>query len=263
MTIDQSVLAIGIIFLAIFLLAALIGWGQIQSARELSYFTLRREKSAQGWRWIAAGLILGLAGLVVLLFGRKAVYTISPPTPSITPSPTITLTATITPTGTITLTPTITWTPTITATPTVTPTPMLPEEIRLLIRETVTPNPDALFSPILISERLNNSNQAILPAVEFANPVRRLFGAFTYNNLLDGVRWTALWLRDDEVVCIETQLWDGGTGGYGYTECEVEQWLPGEYEIRVFFGEQWKVSVRFQVSGDPPTVTPSVTPTVN
>ncbi len=100
---------------------------------------------------------------------------------------------------------------------------------------------------------LGGFNRPLGTREEFELPLATLYGTFTYENLQDVVRWTALWLRGDEVVCIETQLWDGGTGGYGYTECEVEVWRPGSYEIRLFFGETWKKSVQFIIISGTPT----------
>ena len=56
-------------------------------------------------------------------------------------------------------------------------------------------------------------------------------------------------------------VWDGGTGGYGYTECLPEGgWAEGSYEVQVFIGDQWKSSARFDVLGDPATATEGNTP---
>jgi hypothetical protein len=250
MTIDQAVIWIAIACFGVFSLLLILGIFQFQSARRLPYFLLRKERSTRGWRLVLIAIGLGVMGLLTLLFGRQAAYVVVPPTPSITPSPTITETPTITLTPTITNTPLATNTPTATATSTQTPTPELPDEIKVLIRESQTPLPDAVFSPMLVSRRLDNQNQAVNPQEDFGEPLRRLFAAFTYNNLQDGVRWTAVWRLGRQVVCIETQPWDGGTGGYGYTECELESWASGEYEIQIFYGEEWMVSTRFRVLGD-------------
>jgi type VI secretion system secreted protein VgrG len=135
----------------------------------------------------------------------------------------------------------------VTPTTTITPTPQLPEEIRILIRETITPNPEAIFSPIQVAARIDRFNQPINPQEDFISLEGRLFGAFSYNNLQDGVRWTAIWYYNDQILCLETQAWDGGTGGYGYTECEPDNWLPGRYDIELFFANQWKASTYFEV----------------
>jgi type VI secretion system secreted protein VgrG len=208
---------------------------------------LRRARIVQGWRILLLGAFIGIASILTLTLGRQAAYVIYPPTPSNTPTPTQTPTASITPIPSITPTASITPIPSVTATSTVTPTPQLPEEIRILIRETITPNPEAVFSPILVADRLDRNNQPINPQVEFSSPQGRIFGAFSYNNLQDGVRWTAIWYFNQQILCLETQVWDGGTGGYGYTECEQETWLPGQYDIQIFFADEWKVSTYFEV----------------
>jgi hypothetical protein len=258
MTIDQTVFWIAIALLGGFVLAVLAAVLQFKSARRLPYFLLRKERLSSSWRLMLAGLGMGVSGLVILLFGREVAYVIVQPTPSITPSPTVTQTPTVTLTSTITDTPEATSTPTATPTSTQTPTPQLPAEIRVLIRESQTPFPDAVFSPLQLSRRLDGQNQAVNPQENFFSPLGRLYAAFTYNNLQDGVRWSAIWKLGDRVVCIETQPWDGGTGGYGYTECELENWPPGEYEIQIFYGEEWMVSARFDVNSN--EVTPTSTP---
>jgi hypothetical protein len=247
MTIDQTVEWIALALLAVFVISLLIGILHFRSARRLPYFLLRKEQMTRGWRLILLGLIMGFSGGITLLVGRDIAYVIVPPTASITPRPTITGTPTITLTPTITNTPLATSTPTTTATSTQTPTPKLPAEIQVLLRESQTPRPDAVFSPLLVSRRLDQQRQAVNPQEVFREPLNRLYGAFTYNNLQDGVRWTAVWRYGTQVICIETLPWDGGTGGYGYTECELEVWPPGEYEIQIFYGEEWMVSTRFEV----------------
>ncbi|TFH37075.1 MAG: hypothetical protein E4G99_03390 [Anaerolineales bacterium] len=247
MTIDQSVfLAASLLLLGMAAFLALgVRW--LKDARELPYYLLRRTRISQGWRILLLGFTLGLASLLTFTIGPRAVYVVYPPTPSRTPTPTQTPTATITPIPSITPTASITPIPSETATATITPTPGLPDEIRILLRESITPNPEALFSPIFVASRINGFNQAINPQEDFTTPSGRLFGAFSYNNLQDGLRWTAIWYFRGEILCLETQAWDGGTGGYGYTECEPEAWLPGRYEIQIFLGDEWKVSASFEV----------------
>ena len=103
------------------------------------------------------------------------------------------------------------------------------------------------------------------PVSEFANPITKLYGAFTYDKMVDGVQWTALWVRlsDAEILCMETKPWDGSTGGYGYTDCEPssDQWTAGEYEVQIYVGTQWNNSGRFMVTGNPPAPTVTRTPT--
>lgn len=261
MTIDQTVelLSLGL-FGALFVLLWL-GWARVRAAHRLPFFMLRRQRSLQAWRLLLLGAALGLAGLMVRLFGRQAAYVLVPPTPSATPTFTATASATATLTPSITPTPSATLIPSITPTASETPTPTIPEAITVLFRETVTPRPESVFSPIEIARRLDRLNRALSPAEAFENPIGTLYGAFTYDFLDDGVRWTALWYRGDRIVCSETKPWEDGTGGYGYAECApAGGWEAGEYELRMFLGETWKVSARFRVSGLPPTATATPSP---
>lgn len=250
LTISQTVQLVAI---GLFLGLGLTTWQGIRllvGARALRFYSLRRERVSLGWRLILLGVGLGLAGLSVQFLGTRAVFAIIVPTPSVTPSPAPSLTPTIT------LTPSVTLTPLASNTPTVTPTPSIPEELSLTFNDTVTPDANAAFSPILIAPRLDLSNGPLGASETFRNPPRRLYGAFTYNNLRDGERWTALWYMGSQRICSESKPWDGGTGGYGYTECApLQGWPPGDYEVQMFLGETWKVSARFTVEPSPATAT--------
>lgn len=233
---------------------ALVGWRLLTGSKGLQFHNLQRDRLRRGWRWLGAGAVLLALGVGSGAFGGRVGHSLYPPTPTATSSPTITLTPTVT------LTPTITLTPRETSTPTATPRPTLPEPIGVLVRETLTPPPGALFSPIVVASRLDEFNRPQDGVSVWTNAPARLLGAFSYDQLRDGVRWTALWLREGAVVCAETKLWEWGTGGTGYTECEPPGgWTPGQYVIQMFLGDQWWVSSAFEIA-QPATATPTLAP---
>jgi hypothetical protein len=247
LTIDQGVQVLALLFFAGLVAAGLIGWNLIQSARKLRFFILRRERISRGWRLITLSLVFAALGIATQFYGKEVAYTIIPPTPSMSPTATVTPTASITPTPSITPTASITPTPSITPIPTETTTPILPVEAATLLPGTHTPDPGAVFSEIEVTARLGNFNQALDASVEFVSPPSLLYGAFSYNFLRDGIQWSAVWYRNDEIICLEAIPWDGGSGGFGYTECELIEWQPGDYTIHLFWGDEWKVSTQFTV----------------
>ncbi|MFZ6018079.1 MAG: hypothetical protein ACOYXO_00595, partial [Chloroflexota bacterium] len=93
----------------------------------------------------------------------------------------------------------------------------------------------------------------------------KLYGTFSYDKMSAGGQWSVVWVRlaDNKILCFLTEPWTGSTGGYGYSECEppASEWLPGEYQVRIFVGLQWKSFGQFTVVGEPPTPTPTATPT--
>lgn len=256
---------IGLIFSLFF------GIRSIRKARTLKFFRMRRDRMVRGWRQVFFAFILGILVLLTRQFAEPLAYTIYPP------SPTVTLTTTITPTPTITLTPTITQTPTITLTPeftdtpTITPTPGIPLAIEILFESQVTPNPDALFSPLVFTQGIDNF-EPLNPGEVFENPLSEMHAIYSYDGMVEGSQWTALWYHNGDLVHFETNPWRGSTGGWGFTnwDPEAHEWLPGEYKVQIFVGNTWKVSGRFTVEGDPPTpvpsatltITPSLTPTI-
>jgi len=233
----------------------------LQSARRLTFFRLRQQRMAAGWQLLGGSLLLAVFAVALARYGEPAAYRYFPPSPTPTLTPTRTSIPTTTLSPTITLTPTITDTPSITDTPTITPTPYIPPAIEALFESVVTPNPDAAFSPLQFSTTRSNF-QCVAPSTTFVNPVREMWACFSYNNMLPGVQWTALWYYEGELVHYETLQWDGATGGLGYSNWapSAEMWQPGTYQVQLFVGNDWKVVGQFVVSGDPVTSTPTFTP---
>ena len=227
-----------------------------REANRLRFFLKKRALLNRAWQLVFFAVLIIVVSILINGYGEPATYQF------FNPSPTPTLTATMTLTPTVTLTATITNTATITPTLEFTVTPELPAIISEGFESEVTPNPDAAFSPISFSRRINGANQAVDPAETFSNPIDALYGTFSYDGMTNGVQWTALWFRDGELVYYESFIWESASGGYGYTNAEIpgEDWLPGTYEIQIYVGETWKASGIFTVTGDAPT--PTMTPTL-
>ena len=239
----------------------------MQTARKLSFYSLRRQHNVSAWRLFFFAIILVGFAIWLPYYGEPMIYVYFPPSPTPSLTPTITQTPTITLTPTITFTPTLTSTPLVSNTPTLTTTPFLPVAIEALFTGPVTPNPEAVFTSIQFSTKFDGLNP-IDPKSVFELPIQTMYGGFDYNNTIPGVQWTALWYREGELVDYETQPWNGGTGGIGgFTESSdpVGGWIPGTYEVQIFMGYEWKVVGRFVVLGQLATSAPAstLTPTGN
>lgn len=252
------------IFLLMLLAAVgllVVAFRAFREASRLRFFLKKRELLGRAWQFVFFAALVLVVAILINGYAEPATYRF------FQPSPTASLTPTITSTPTITLTPTITNTATITPTLEFTPTPELPAVIGEGFTSEVTPNPNAVFSPLQFSRRLTGEYLPVDPAETFANPIDELYGSFSYDSMAFGTQWTALWFRDGELVCYETIPWNGASGGYGYTECLIsaEEWLPGDYEVQVYVGETWKVSSTFSITGAAPTSTstPTLTPTLS
>ncbi len=129
----------------------------------------------------------------------------------------------------------------------------------------MTPNPAAIFSPLVFSLNVKNY-KAINPQIVFLNPLTRVFVTYTYERMIVGVEWTAIWYLNGQLLKYETSAWDAksGTGGSGQYELDLpaEQWLPGKYQLIFFVGTDWKVLGEFRVMGEPPTATVSPKPSL-
>jgi hypothetical protein len=257
--IHTGVLTAFLIVLAGALLSFWLGIQMIRSGRRLMFFRKRRDLMVRGWRLLLSAFLLAVVAFALNRFAEPVAYSVFPPSPTVTITPTISLTPTISET------PTITETPTETETPAISPTPLLPAEILAKFSSTTTPNPSSVFSPLQFSKEIDENNQPKDPATEFKNPVGKLIATFSYDKMVSGSQWTAVWYRitDHAIICFETKPWDASTGGYGFTECapSSDQWKPGEYEVQLFVGQVWNNSGRFLVTGAPPPPTGTPSPT--
>lgn len=217
----------------------------IKAGRKLLFYQKRQVLIYRGWRLVLFAFLIVGAGLAISRFGEPVVYRYFPP------SPTITLTPTVTATPTITLTPSMTFTPTITLTLSQTYTPSLPDFIQETVQTPIGPDVSAIFSPLSFADTTDNG-VVTENFTEFSLPVSTLFGGFSYDRMVVGVQWTAVWLYGEEVICSETKAWDYAPGGYGYTDCTrpVEDWRPGKYEVQIFVGQTWKTSGTFLILGE-------------
>jgi hypothetical protein len=254
--------AVVMVVVIISLGAVLSAWMAVRSirkGRDVIYFRIRRRLVTVGWRRIVLAAALILAAILVGTLAEPVAYVYFSPSPTVSLTPTITLTPTISLTPTITQTPTITFTPAISNTPTVTGTPFMPDAIEAQFSGKVTPNPAAAFSPLQFAGVVENY-KAVDPQTVFQNPVQKVFVVYSYDGMSDGVQWTMLWYREDELLKYDTSPWDGGTGGYGQYELDLpaEKWLPGTYQVIFFVGTDWKTIGEFRVTGNPPT--PTATP---
>lgn len=245
------------------LLSLWSGFRLIADSRDLRYVRVRRMRLINGWRLIFLAFSLGLVAVLVSVFGEPVVYRYVEITETPTPVPTETLTPSLTLSPTISLTPTITLTLAESYTPTITSTPHVPIAIEAQYSSSVTPSGNEVFSPLTFATGFDAAYNPIGSGTTFRNPVGHLYAIFTYDQMLAGVQWTALWYRNGELVHYETIEWDGGTGGYGFTDWnpEPEEWLKGDYYVVIFVGLEAKVDGSFSVRGDPPTTTPTPTST--
>ena len=240
------------------ILALILGVSAIRNASRLTFFKKRQERMSHGWRLILLSAILLGAAFVLNNFGKTTIYSIFPP------SPTITNTSTITLTPTISETPTLTLSPTITDTPSITNTPALPIELHIESTSQLSTANNTVMSPIQFTIAIGDDQMPVETLETFPNPITSIYGFFSFDQMVSGNHLAFVWYRVDDWVkiCSSSLVYEGSTGGYYSTECAPEDtglWLPGQYELQIFVNEQWFESGRFTVEGMPPTLVPTIT----
>lgn len=243
-----------------FVVLFLRGLKLIRDSAELPYFRMRREQLVNGWRVLGISILMGLGAVLVNVFGEPIVYRYYPITATVTLTQTLTVTPIITLSPTITLTPSLTPTLEFTYTPTITSTPHVPLAISGNFESEVTPGANVVFSPLTFSKGYDDDFFPIQPGTVFQNPAGHIYALFSYDGMLVGSQWTALWYREGILVHYESQAWDGNTGGFGFSDWEPEpfEWEAGNYEVQIFVGLQWVTTGVFIIEGQPPTSTATI-----
>jgi hypothetical protein len=212
---------------------------------------------------LGGALLLIILAILLPTVGTPIAFKIYPPSPTVVPTLTPSIVPTLTLSPTITLTPTITDTPLVSVTPTGTSTPYLPIVIEAGFISVVTPNPDAAISPLEFATSVKNS-KPVSASTLFRNPIPRIYAYFSYDKMVPGSQWSAVWYRNGDYVFHESYPWDGATGGYYYSECvsPAGGWQPGNYSVQIYVGVDFKRAGSFTVEGEAPatpiaTLTPA------
>ena len=244
--IHAGIVVIVLLLILVAVLTFIRGYRSYREANSMQFFNKKRIRRQTAVLIILLSILILIFTFGVATMAEPLIYRVY------IPSPTPTLTPTVTLTPTITLTPTLTPIPTATPVPLYTPTPLLSIIISSQFTSDTTPNPDAVFSPLTFSKKINKNYQAVNPNDVFAAPIDTLYATFSYDSMTRNSQWTALWFREGELICMESIPWNGASGGYGYTECKLnaDRWQPGNYSVQIFVGETWKQTGTFRVSGE-------------
>lgn len=244
----------------------------LQVSRRWSDYRLRQRYIVQARGSMLVALLSGGLALALLVLARST----RPSSIPVTPSATLTHTAQPTagpvpqelPTGTASataLTPTetpITPSPVlIPTTAAATATPAMPIAVQAMVQGTATPAFDVEFGRLRFSTEINNYT-LVAPGEKFVNPIKQMYSVFTYQPLGVKVEWIALWYQNGALKYVDTTSWKdfpAGVAVAGWTRPATE-WGPGQYEVQIFLGTEWKASGRFTLEGNPPSATPSPPP---
>ena len=246
-----------VLLVVVGIICLLSGLRAIQLGSRTTYFRHRRDRVMAGWWLIGSAVLLILVGVNVYQPGipltpataptHTQFETPIPPSPTQTPSPQA---------------PAPTFTREASVAETATSVPVIPLSIEVLALSSVTPRASASITEIFFSPELDGQ-LAQNPSITWRNPIRRMYAAFVYRDMLPGVQWTVLWLRDGAMIHFESHPWNGVERGRGFSMWEPEfsyDMLPGEYEVQFFVGSTWVASGRFTLTGKPAGPTVTLTP---
>ena len=244
----------------------------LQISRRWSDYRLRQRYIVQARGSVLLALLSGSLALGLLILARStrpsSVPAALPVTPTDTAQPTASPIPQQQPTESATATIVLPTDTAIPPSPTVIPTttratatPAMPIAVQAMIQGTVTPAFDMEFGRLRFSTEINNYT-LVAPGESFKNPIKQMYSVFTYQPIGVKVEWIALWYHNGALKNVDTTSWKdfpAGVGVAGWTR-PAPEWDPGDYEVQIFVGTDWKASGRFALEGDPPSPTPSPPP---
>lgn len=252
MLLSKSSLWIFGVCLAGIFIGALAAARYTREAKTSQFYFIREQARIKAGRvMIVVGFLVVVTvalAILVTVSNRftRAVQTSPTPTPMLTPTALTTAVATASPTSVLTPTPkptaiaspSATIIPTV-GTPTLTPTPIVGAE---------TPLPGATFGEITLARGVTDDNKPKDPGTVFPASISRLYAFFDYQNLSNGVLWTQVWYREGKEIASESNLWEWGSHGTAWIFLKpVSGYSRGEYEVRLYIGDELKQTATFTV----------------
>lgn len=234
--------------------AVLVAARYAREAKTSQFYFIREQARIKAGRvMILVGLLAIIAtALGVLLFVSNTFTRIAEDRP--TPTPVPTLSPTTPPIAVVTVSPTPLLTPTPKSTvtsspsPTIIPTVLSPSATPTRIVGVETPSPDAAFGEIILARGVTGDNEPEGPGVVFSSGIPELYAFFDYENLSDGVLWTQAWYREGKELGSESNLWEWGVYGTAWVFLKpVGGYTRGEYEVRLYIGDELKQTATFTV----------------
>jgi len=174
-----------------------------------------------------------------------------------TPAPSQVAMATVWPSAAATLSETVTSTP---VPPTLTPVPpspsptVAPSESRTPIPPSPTkisspiPAPGgAQMGPIAFSTEINDRREPISPTTVFSETVNRVYAAFPYSGMQDGLTWTQIWYFNDVEFSRGEEPWGWGNADRSYVFTKPVG--AGGYRLELYVNDDLVASGAFTIRG--------------
>jgi hypothetical protein len=101
-------------------------------------------------------------------------------------------------------------------------------------------NKSTIIDGITFSTDITGDYQALDPSRRFTQGFFTLYATFAYDQMSDGMVWSWVWRRNDDVIDGGNQVWSYGNDGPGYVYLRPEEGFGlGDYFINIWVnGEQ-------------------------
>jgi hypothetical protein len=244
------------------LLILLVSLRLFRRSRRDVFWRRRREAGQRGWRLFLLSIVLLVMGMVSCAL-TLAVSVVSTDEEDSTPATTSVADAALTQAAALPPARTGTGMPSVTSELPVTEappeTPALPSltpfatftPVETPLASSVTPDPDAHLAITALDDQISDALAPVNPRESFDAGATRIYFFVEFENMTPGLLWRRALYRDGDALDSGTYVWGSETEGESYFFFGDDNGFPpGEYEIRLFFGEETASisSMRFTIN---------------
>jgi hypothetical protein len=103
------------------------------------------------------------------------------------------------------------------------------------------------MGPIAFTAEINDRREPINSTTVFSDTVSRVYAAFPYNGMRNGLTWTHVWYFNDAEFSRGEETWKWGSADRSYVFTKLVG--SGEYRLELLVNDELVASGAFTVSG--------------
>lgn len=104
------------------------------------------------------------------------------------------------------------------------------------------------FSNLLFSTEVTDDGRPIHPTQAIPSGIGEVYASFDFDNMRDGMAWSAVWMNDGQIIIEQKDDWDDGESGRKTVKISNRRGVPnGEYDLVLGIGGEIKLQGKMLV----------------
>jgi len=108
---------------------------------------------------------------------------------------------------------------------------------------------DTTLGTLFFSTSVDDQYKAINPGRTYSEGFFTLYATFAYDGMENGMAWSWVWMRDEQVISGGNELWNYGSDGPGYVFLNPEDgFAAGQYTLGIWVNGKLMAESNFQIT---------------